>query len=455
MNNEYDISLVEAVYDAFKGLEVIPNIKILGYEFDDSEFHYDPNDHLIKRNTNKNKLIKSMAETRCGIMYLDVQIFGLNKEGNHEVHYLKRPIIIPIIDKDGYMYIRGKKCYLIYQMVDKMLYPSFGAVTIKSLMPIYIKTTKEEMTSLPNIGNEEIRVKQGKVTDVTGETFIIPIYHIQIFKSTINVLMIYSHLGITKTLNFLEVHRFIKVFDKNQPYPIKDDYLYFECGKKSDIIVAVIKEVFDKEIYVKSMTGCLIKLLEETKIKYEDIDNWEEWMLLAGGKTTVRKGQFQHLFFNRLLDPVTAKELKINKYDKQNIYYLLKWALQNFHTLWSKDNLSMINKRLRRNEYIVTFITADLSRRINHVALLGDRATIRDFLNIFKFQRDFLILKMRSSGVMRYSETNSDIDFPSKFKLTKKGPNDTRTYRLLNKLGPINFFNCVKFLLSSHYCNQW
>lgn len=30
---------------------------------------------------------------------------------------------------------------------------------------------------------------------------------------------------------------------------------------------------------------------------------------------------------------------------------------------------------------------------------------------------------MYSSGVLRYSETNSDMDFGSKFKMTKKGPN--------------------------------
>lgn len=290
-------------------------------------------------------------------------------------------------------------------MVDKMLYPSFGAVTIKSLMPICVKTTKED------------------ITDINGDVYTIPIYNIQIFKSAINILMIYSHLTISKTLNFMEVDRFIKVLDKNEEYPKNDHHLYFECGKKSDVVICVKKDIFDKEIYVKSIVGCLVKLFEETKVKFVDINNWEEWMIQVGGKNTIRRGMYQHIFFNRLLDDVTRSELKINEYDKQNIYYLLRWIVQNYHTLWSKDNLSMINKRLRCNEYIGSLMTAEISKRINRLVSLGDKATIKEFLNCFKFPEDIFITKLYGSGVLRYSETNSDHDFSSKFKYTKKGPN--------------------------------
>lgn len=367
MNKEYDKPLHEYIFDSFKGFEILPNIKILGYEWVPDEDKYDVNDHVIRRNSNKNKVIKNIAETRCGVMYIDIEVSGLDKNGIMKVHYLKKPLVIPIEDKDGYYLIKGKKCYLIYQMVDKMLYPSFGAVTIKSLMPICVKTFKEDFT------------------DMNDNTYTIPIYSIQIFKSAINVLMIYSNLGISKTLNFMEVDRFIHIESKDKEYPKSDKVIRFDCGKKSDIIVTVIKDVFEKEIYIQSIVGCLIKLFQETKIKYEDIDNWEQWMILVGGKNTIRRGQYQHIFFNRLLDDVTRKELKIDDYDKQNIYYLLRWILGNYHTLWSKDNLSMINKRLRCKEYLGTMITAEVSKRINRIVSLGDKAGIREFLNLFKF----------------------------------------------------------------------
>lgn len=366
LKKEYDRPLVEYIYDAFKGFEILPNIKILGYEWVPDEDKYDVNDHVIRRNSNKNKAIKNIAETRCGVMYINVEVSGLDKNGVLKTHYLQKPIIIPIQDKHGYFTIKGKKCYLIYQMVDKMLYPSFGAVTIKSLMPICVKIAKEEFA------------------DTKGNMYTIPTYTIQIFKNSINVMLIYSHIGITKSLNFLEVGRFIHVEDKNKEYPHPDDVIKFECGKKSDIVVAVKKDIFDKEIYVQSIVGCLIKLFDETKIPYADIDNWEEWMKIVGGKNTVRRGMYQHIFFNRLLDEVTRKELKINDADKQDIYHLLRWILQNYHALWSKDNLSMVNKRLRCNEYLASFVTADISKRINRIVSLGDKATISDYLEHFR-----------------------------------------------------------------------
>lgn len=405
MNKAFDKPLEEYIVDAFRGFEILPNIKILGYEWDANEEKYDVNDHVIRRNSNKNKAIKNIAETRCGVLYIDIEVSGPDKNGSTKVHYIKKPIVIPIQDKNGYYLIKGKKCYLIYQMVDKMLYPSFGAVTVKSLMPICVKTSKDEFV------------------DMDGNSYIIPVYTIQIFKTAINVLLIYSHLTISKSLNFLEVDRFIHIECKDKTYPKNDNIIRFDCGKKSDIIVAVRKDIFDKDIYVKTIVGCLIKLFEETKIPYADIDNWEEWMIIVGGKNTIRRGIYQHIFFNRLLDNVTRKELKINEYDKQDIYYLLRWIIQNYHVLWAKDNLSMVNKRLRCNEYIGSFVTAEVSKRINRIVSLGDKATIKEYLNLFKFPEDLFITKLYSSGVLRYSETNSDMDLGNRFKFTKKGPN--------------------------------
>lgn len=401
----FDKPLEEYVFDAFKGFEILPNIKVIRYEWVPDEDKYDVNDHIIRRNTNKNKIIKNISETRCGVMYLHVEVSGFNKQGVKEIHYITKPIIIPIEDENGYFMIKGKKCYLIYQMVDKMLYPSFGAVTIKSLMPICVKTSKDEFK------------------DIEGNTYTIPTYNIQIFKSAINILLIYSNMAITKALRFMEVDRFIKIECKDKEYPQSDNIIRFDCGKRSDIIVAVNKKVFNEEVYVKSIVGCLINLFKDTKIEYKNIDNWEEWMIIVGGKNTIRRGIYQHIFFNRLLDEVTKKELKINDYDKQDIYHLLRWIVQNYHTLWSKDNLSMINKRLRCHEYIGSFVTAEVSKRINRIVSLGDKATIRDMMNAFRFPEDIFITRLYSSGVLRYAENDSDMDFAMKMKYTAKGPN--------------------------------
>ena len=399
----FDKPIEEYIWKAFQALEILPNIKLLGYEWVPDEEKYDPNDHIVRRNSNKNKAIKNITESRCGVIYIDAEVKGLDKFGNMKVHYIKKPLIVPIQDEKGYYLLKGKKSYMIYQMVDKMLYPSFGSVTIKSLMPICVKILKEEFE------------------DVDGNIHVIPMYNIQIFKSAINILLIYSNYTISRTLNFMEVDRFIKIYERDSGYEKRDDMIYFHCGKRSDIDVAVYKDIFEKEIYVKSIVGCLISLFKETKIKYENIDNWEEWMIIVGGKNTIKRGMYQHIFFNRLLDDTTRDELKINDYDKQNIYYLLRWIVQNYHKLWAKDNLAMEHKRLRCNEMMAALLTQELSDRINRIVSLGDKAGIAEYDKLFRLPSDIFITKLYSSGILRYAESNSDISFTSMDKLTKKG----------------------------------
>ena len=81
----------------------------------------------------------------------------------------------------------------------------------------------------------------------------------------------------------------------------------------------------------------------------------------------------------------------------------------------------MINKRLRCNEYIGSFITAEVSKRINRLVSLGDKATIKDLLNAFRFPEDVFMTRLYSSGVLRYAENDSDIDMALRVKYTAKG----------------------------------
>lgn len=404
MKKEYDKPLHAYVYDALKGYELLPNIRLMGYEWDDNEEHYNINDHTIRRNKNKNKQVKSMAETRCGLMHVHVEVDGLDgRTGKMKTVRLVLPIVIPIQDKNGYYLIKGKKCSLIYQLVDKVLYPHFGAVKIKSLMPLVVETHKNDFT------------------DTNGDTHTIHTYTILIFKDSINVLLIYSHIATDVMLNFLEVSPFIKVMKLGDPWKDDGNTISFTCGEESDIIIRVNKEVFNKEPYVQSITGCLIQLYRDNNIQYADINNWENWMIIVGKKDSVIRGQYQHIFFNRLLDEVTKKEIKIDYYDKQNIYYLLRYILQNFYRLWTKDNLSLVNKRLRCNEYVSSFMTAEVSHRMIDAIKQGTRAGLSEYMNLFKFPRDILITKLHSSGCLEYADNVSDSTFPTVWKTTKKG----------------------------------
>ena len=88
-----------------------------------------------------------------------------------------------------------------------------------------------------------------------------------------------------------------------------------------------------------------------------------------------------------------------------------------------KDNLSLDNKRLRCNEYIASLLTAEFSKRLNKIITLGNKATMQDFLDTFKFSGDILLQQMYTSGILRFDDTINDLDFFSRFRYTTKGPN--------------------------------
>ena len=65
--------------------------------------------------------------------------------------------------------------------------------------------------------------------------------------------------------------------------------------------------------------------------------------------------------------------------------------MQNFNDLRMKDNLSLDNKRLRCNEYISSLLTGEFSKRLNKIITLGSKATMNDFMDMFKFSGEILI----------------------------------------------------------------
>ena len=95
---------------------------------------------------------------------------------------------------------------------------------------------------------------------------------------------------------------------------------------------------------------------------------------------------------------------------------------QEFTTLRLKDNLSLENKRLRCNELISSLLTLEFSKRLNRIISLGEKATIDNYRDLFKFPGDILIQKMHTSGLLRFDESVNDMSFFTHFKFTNKGP---------------------------------
>lgn len=129
----------------------------------------------------------------------------------------------------------------------------------------------------------------------------------------------------------------------------------------------------------------------------------------------------------------TKNVLMLPDYHKDNIYALLRWAMEHFQELRLKDNLDLANKRLRCNEYIVSLLTKEFSRRLNRIITMGDKVTIMNIKELFKFPGDILIQKMHTSGILRFDDNVNDMNFWSKLKYTSKGPHSLEKYSKINE----------------------
>ncbi len=142
MNKSADAPLVDFVVDSWKSLEVVKNIKVVGWEYTDKESEIDVNKYIFKREKKKKKKerydYKFVADDRFGKLTVHIQITIIEKnpttgETIEHVYPIKKDMLVPIQDEDGYFYIHGKKYYMIYQLVEKSSYTSRSAITLKSL----------------------------------------------------------------------------------------------------------------------------------------------------------------------------------------------------------------------------------------------------------------------------------------------------------------------------------
>lgn len=409
INKTADEPLVNYVLDSWKSLEVVPNIKFVGYEYTEKESDIDINKYIFKRDKKRKKKerydYKYIDDSRFGklTVHFEITLFEVDPKDGHKIKKIykqSKSMLIPIQDEDGYYKIKGKKYYMIYQLLEKSTYTTKNGVTLKSLMPICVKR---------NVVTAE---------DICGKEYKLPYFNVLIFKKDQPILLFYLARGLESTLEFLKVDEFIH-FESMEPIDLDEGSLYFPLSSKCYLVVD--KHVFEKIPYVQSIVGGFI-YCSTNRMTVEALDDTTMWIKKISGTNNYVKGLDILTFFNRLLDETTKKILKINGYHKKDIYHLLRWIMMDFDKLRMKDNMSLDNKRLRCNEYIASLLTKEFSKRLNRIISLGEKANIINYREFFKFPGEILIQQMQRSGILRFDDTVNDMTFHSKTKYTTKGP---------------------------------
>lgn len=403
-----DKPLVEYVKEAFKSLEILKPIKITGFDYTEKESEIDINNYVFRRDKKKKKKerygIKAIGDDRVGRLTVHIELAlpdtnPSTKAHEYKIHNISKSILIPLQDENGYYVIKGKKYYIIYQMVEKSIYNVGNRISLKSLMPVDVRR-------IPKV-----------VQDIDGVEYKLPLYTVVVVNRTIPAMLFYMSKGIKYALDYLNLDGIIEFIDKIET---KDDSkIYFQLS--NSCYMQVDREIFDKYTFVKSVVMGIIHI-SSNRVNLTNLNDKAYWIKKLANPANYEKGLTVLKYFDRLVDVTTSNILKIPEYYKGGSYSVVKWVMQHFNELRLKDNNDINNKRLRCNETISALLTTKFSERLKRVISLGEKANADNYLEIFRFPGDILIQQMQSSGILRYDDEVNDMSIWSKLKETTKGP---------------------------------
>lgn len=403
-NNEED--LITFIVDAYKSLEITGFITFLGYDVIDDESTIDFSKYI----TTRKKIKKKEADIKYQYIHPDRCVELVLKFKIHvkdESTIISKSILVPRMDENSYNTIRGKRYFLLYQLVDNSTYTSRNGLTLKSLMPICVNKNMDTLV------------------DVNGNIYEIPYYYINVFKREIETFLFYlCRIGFRSTLKFFVVDKVISIIPTS--VEANDDrFLYFKLNK--NLTMVVNRYLFDRYLYIQSM-ALMVKRCVNTKTNINDLENITYWIQRLGSLYTntqyklYESGKSTIAFFERLLDITTQKKLKLSNINKENIYFVVKWMVQNYMELKKKDNLDLNNKRLRLTEYISSLLTKRVNEGINRILTLGNKIKMKQVRDVFKFPGTIIFQLLYSNPLLKYDNRVNDLDALSALRYSVRGP---------------------------------
>lgn len=384
-------NIYEYIENICKVLESIKYVKYQGMEIIEDE-------NLIAR-----RQYTGIKSTRKSLVTVKFKV-----EFKDEVAYPEINLFVPKRVSHNCFVLNGNKYYTPYQIIDSSTYNTKNSVILKSiLMSIIVRQDKK------------------KFKDTEGNEYRGGVFYLNLFNKKINVMHYYlPKLGYVNTTKFLKLYKFIELVEEADN---TDEYVYFNLKSK---YLAVDKQAFNKSNKLRSMVFTLIDVLNERgkRINFDKIEDLNYWKVKLGSLYTknpnaqIEKADNVLLSLKRLLDDTTKSYLRIDDNDKQTVYHLIRWMLINFEKLKKKDNLSLLNKRFRYYEYIISPFLRRMSDNTYRI-LNTKNLTMSKLLTLFKISPMILIKSMSTSDLIRYNNAVNDMDaFNVLLKWSMRGP---------------------------------
>ena len=413
---QLEAPLHEFILDVFASLEKTGFVKLIASEHitDESKIDYSKYIKTRRRKTrraDKDVRLMDMHYDRCSLL-----IMKFRAEAKGEVGYKTLHVLIPKTDKNGFMCIKSKQVYLLYQLVNNSTYVTKNSITLKGMMGLCINRQPYAMV------------------DTNLREYKFPIYKILNFQKEFNPLMLFAaKMGMMYALEKFDVARVLSVVDANTPE--EDGYTYFfvktndKKPKDTEVKIKVVTRLFEKYIYLRSMTGILyLALSAAEKPTAENINDRNFWLDELGYLYTEDRGGSREIgkstlvFFERLVDKGTQKVLKMFDHNKYSVYNLTVTLIQNFDEFKKKDNNDISTNRLRLRESISALTSIRMGNSVNRILSLGTKVQLSDVMDMLKVPPNIILRALYKSQLIKYNDIVNDMDFFNGFKYTIKGP---------------------------------
>lgn len=358
-----------------------------------------------RRKDNKYDFI-NMKDSKISLLIVDYYLKIKDEEEDIRVF-----IMIPKIVNKYYMKINGNLYSTIYQLVDASTYNNRTSnnikknqvVTFKSIfMPIIVSAKK---VTLMDINKQEIECTH---------------YTSTIFTKTVPVFKyILGAKGLAETMRFFNISG-IYFLDRVPTEYNSEDYYIFNSKK---IFIVVPKVLMENDVVQSFVFAVYHSIMKQTTLLSLQTQNfWYE---------ALSKEFIQNAFIDKAIsvldslehiyDIGTRESLHLPEEDKADIYCILKWMMTNFNKLYMKDNLDVVIKRIRFEDYIAAIYAAKLSPGIYRISDLGQKADIKSLRRAVNIRPNYLLTAITKQKFINYRNMVNDMDSIIAIKYTYKG----------------------------------
>ena len=431
------------VIACMKDFESIANIEILEYKIIEDQDEVNINNHMVNINYKKKDLssiqipnYKYMLDSRYHEIAFKIRIHT----NLHEKIIVKR-ILVPT-EYEGYYLINNKKMRAIWQLVDASTYSRRGNVTMKSRMPILVYHSKHRVT--PDIHGTEFVLPYYSYAQVSSSKKRGPVVSKKKKAKFINPLMIFaSKMGIKKSISFFGMDGIVKIKSNYTKKDEKECYI-FECN---NVYITAVKELFDEFDMVKMVVSMAVNLqCNDFPVTMDVLEDKEYWICRIGYLGSVKnkniysfydKGLQSITMIERLYDVFSLESLRLPEVYKENVYQILYWMITNFDELKQRVNIDMANKRIRKNEVIVTStLGKKISENIHKLIERKSKSkmnTMDTLLELFNFNSDIIVSGMRNmNDIIKSDDSSNDMMFMNLWSYTAKGSNSIGLENICN-----------------------